>query len=934
MAKQRSDSSRRNAAGRKKSLDKTTLQAFFDFAPEGLLVMEDGAVVACNDRLAGMLGLSGKDEILDRGLSIFGEAGEEIARELSACKTGTVKRKWLQRTADGREIHIEGTFECVMIGTTRKICAVVADISEKYQNQRQILAERDLALMLAAAPSLNEALLLCLDTALRVSEVDVGGIYLFNEETGRMELAASRGMPRDPSFLESVSFFEKDSELVKDILAGSPLYRRYEEMAPSLRRIIDDEGIVATAHIPILHQGRVIACFSLISRSCAEIPLAIRHGLETIAAQVGIVIARLRAEEREHESENLYRAIFENTGTAIGIINSDLTILLGNREMERLTGFTKLEVEGKRKCTDFYGPLDNEKLAVQHERRMVDGDTGLRPYELGLICKDGFVKRVYMAVTMIPETRNSVVSMLDITDIRKAEEALRQSEEKYRILVENAHDAIFITQGGFIKFPNPKTEKMFGYTALELGAISYRELIAPGEREKMIERQERKSRGEILPSSFSLKIRNRQASTIPVEINEVDIIWEGKPATLNIMRDVSLQKKLEAELLHSQKLEAIGTLAGGIAHDFNNILTGIQGHATLMLFDTDLHHPFYTRLKGIEDLIMSGADLTRQLLGFARKGKYEVARIDLNSVIRKVANMFGRARKEISVSEQLHRDLWAVEADPGQIEQVLMNLLVNSWQAMPAGGEIAISTSNVEIGSDHGMPFKVKPGKYVKVSVSDTGTGMDEFTCQRIFEPFFTTKEMGRGTGLGLATVYGIVKGHEGIINVRSKIGKGTTFDIYLPGCGEVQDASRPENVPKRIPGGSETILLVDDEPSNLEVNSDLLESLGYRVETAASGREAVRIYEEKGEAVDLVVLDMVMPGMGGTETFKQLKKMNPGVRVLLSSGYSIDGPLTGSILQDSMGFLQKPFQVQVLAEKIREILDGAMKLESAAANL
>lgn len=313
--------------------------------------------------------------------------------------------------------------------------------------------------------------------------------------------------------------------------------------------------------------------------------------------------------------------------------------------------------------------------------------------------------------------------------------------------------------------------------------------------------------------------------------------------------------------------------------------------------------------------------MTRDLLGFARGGKYEVKPTDLNVLIQHENEVFGRTKKEIRIHEKYEADLWPTEVDQGQIQQVLMNLYVNAWQAMPAGGDLYIQTENVTLDEPYTHPFGVAPGKYVKISVSDTGTGMDEPTREKIFDPFFSTKGRGQGSGLGLASVYGIIKNHGGFINVYSERGEGTTFNIYLPASEKalVEEGPKPED--QGIQYGQGTILLVDDEDMVIEVGSQMLETLGYQVLTARTGQEALDIYEDQKDQIDLVILDMIMPGMGGGETFDRMKELDKSVRVILSSGYSINGQAREIIDRGCHGFIQKPFSLNDLSLKVSNVL-------------
>jgi CheY-like chemotaxis protein len=349
---------------------------------------------------------------------------------------------------------------------------------------------------------------------------------------------------------------------------------------------------------------------------------------------------------------------------------------------------------------------------------------------------------------------------------------------------------------------------------------------------------------------------------------------------------------------------------------------GIQGNVSLILLDKEKGQREYEYLKNIENLVLRGSELTRQILGFARGGKYRVKPTDLNLLVGKTADMFSRTKREIATHQTYQPDLWSVDVDQGQIEQVLLNLFVNAWQAMPEGGDLYIATENIVLSlKDLDRSFDIVPGKYVRVSVTDTGIGMEKNIQGRIFEPFFTTKEVGRGTGLGLASAYGIVKNHNGMIRVYSEVGHGTTFRIYLPATSKPlqQEPAKKGRVMK----GSGTILLVDDEPAVAAVGKDMVEKLGYRVLLAAGGEQAISIYRQHRKTIRLVILDMIMPGMSGGETYDRIKALNPDARVLLASGYSLNGQAAEFMKRGCNGFIQKPFNLRILSQKIRTIIDA-----------
>ena len=503
---------------------------------------------------------------------------------------------------------------------------------------------------------------------------------------------------------------------------------------------------------------------------------------------------------------------------------------------------------------------------------------------------------------------------------RQAQLESMSNETKYRLVVDYANEAIFLLQDGMVKFPNPKTEAMLGYSERELADRPFLDLVHPDDREMVSAKIKALAQGEAIISTYAFRLITRDGKELMVQQNDVFTSWENQPTVLCFLRDISAQTRMEAQMQQAQKMEAVGTLAGGVAHDFNNLLTGIQGRAALMLMNIDAGHPHYQDLREIEAISKSAENLTRQLLGFAQGGKYEVEAIDLNALISDTLTMFGRTRKGIDLHKRLGEALPAVEADRGQLSQVFLNLFVNAAQAMPTGGTITVETKEIRLHEEFVSPHMAKPGKFIKVTVTDSGIGMDETTRQRIFDPFFTTKSRERGTGLGLASVYGIVKNHGGIITVKSDKDQGTTFTVFLPASDKT---ARPQKSPAlHAVRGEGTILLVDDEKIVVKAGSLMLQSLGYTVLTAYSGMEALAIFKVRQADIDLVLLDIIMPGMDGHEVFHAMRAINPKVKVLLASGYSIDH-LTQQVLETGgASFIQKPFSMKDISMKINDCLN------------
>jgi two-component system, cell cycle sensor histidine kinase and response regulator CckA len=636
------------------------------------------------------------------------------------------------------------------------------------------------------------------------------------------------------------------------------------------------------------------------------------------------------------KSEERHRLYFENISDVIFSIDPDFRIINISPSVEKILGYTPEEMIGKRiQDLNVLAPNSMEK-AFSDIMKVLSGERiPFSQYEF--VSKDG--TRKFGELSASPLTREgkvvAIVSVArDITERKSIEDALKQSKEQYRIVLEANPDPVVVyDMEGRVTFLNMAFSHIFGWKLEEcigrkmdffVPADAWPETtiminkVVSGENFSGIETRRLTKEGKIIPVSISGAIyRDDNGHPMGSVIN---------------LRDISEHKGLEHQLQQAQKMEAIGTLAGGIAHDFNNLLMGIQGCTSLMSFDIDSNHPNFEYLNRIENYIKNATSLTKQLLGFARKGKYEIKPADVNDIVNKSSEMFGRTKKEITIHKNCQPDIWAVEVDQFQIEQVLLNLYVNAWQAMSGTGELYLQTQNIVLSEKDLKPYGISPGRYVKISVTDTGTGIDETIQHRIFDPFFTTKEISRGTGLGLASAYGIIKNHGGIITSSSKKGEGATFDIFLP--ASEKRILKETMIQKEILKGSETVLLVDDEDIIIDVGRDLLEKLGYEVLTAKSGTEALDIYKTHRKKIDIVILDMVMPKMSGGDTYEKLRGMESGVKVLLSSGYSIDGQASKILSRGCNGFIQKPFDIKSLSLEIRKILDNNFKKKSPAVKL
>lgn len=594
-----------------------------------------------------------------------------------------------------------------------------------------------------------------------------------------------------------------------------------------------------------------------------------------------------------------------------------------NTNFELVTEYSSEEICKLSPLDLFVGP---DKSLLQ-ERIHEAFTKGTSEVEADLVSRNGKSTPYYFTGQMIQTAGGQcLVGMgIDITARKQAEKALKDSEQKYHSLFEESQDIVFVSMsdGQFVDI-NPAGISRLGYASKEsILPVPVRELYAdPDGLALFLDLLDRN--GFVI--DFETKLLCRDGQQIYVSINAT-AIWNdlGKiMAIRGIMRDITEHRKLEEQLLQSQKMESIGTLAGGVAHDFNNMLTAIIGYAHLALMNMPEYDPNRKNIEQVLDASERAAHLTRDLLLFSRKQAIDRKRVELNAIIHKTEKFLKRViGEDIACNTKLHEEEISVLADAHQIEQILMNLATNARDAMPRGGTFTIRTELVSIDERfiflHGYGT---PGMYAMVTVSDTGNGMDEDTRNRIFEPFYTTKEVGKGTGLGLAVVYGIIKQHDGYINVYSELGIGTTFRIYLPlFITGVQEAERSPK-PKYPARGSETILLAEDDETVRDLTETVLKDFGYKVITAVNGEDAVSKYLENRDNIQLLLFDLIMPGKNGKEAYNEIMQMKPDVKVLFATGYSPDIIESRASLGNGGAVVYKPISPMDLLKKIRTILD------------
>jgi PAS domain S-box-containing protein len=873
-------------------------RVLFESAGDGILLVRDGHFVDCNQKALELFGCA-REQLIGKTPSDLspprqpkGQSSqeEELERRRLALEGQTLHFEWQHLRLDGTPFEAEVTLTCVEIAGRAHHLGLVRDVTERKRAE-EALRE-------------SEARFRTLITDARVAVgVSRNGITLFvNGEFARL------------------FGLENPEETIGRTILDYHAPQCHEWMKDIIRRA--QQGLPAPTDFESIGRRKDGSTFPM---HCAVSHINLADGPVTLGFLTDLT-ERKRAEEALRESEERYRTLVDNSPVGIYRTTADGRILAGNPAFAQMLGYSSFEELASRNLNapDFEPQYSRGQFTEKLEKE--GRITGL---ESEWHRRDGSVILVRENARAIQDEAGRILyyegTAEDITERKRAEAALWESEERFRSLVQNATVGIYrTTPQGRILMANPTLIKMLGYANFEeLAARNLEEQgFDPGHPRRIFrELIERDGEVKGLEAAWVRQdgstIFVRESARAARDASGNVLYYDG------IVEDITDRKQLEQQLIQAQKMEAVGQLAGGVAHDFNNLLTIINGFATLLIQRTSLEDP---RRGQLEEIVTAGeraASLTRQLLAFSRRQVLEPVVLDLNSLIANTEKMLRRLiGEDVEMVTTLQPDLGRVKVDAGQIEQVIMNLAVNARDAMPKGGRLLIETSNVEIDENYARSHApMMPGKYVMVVVSDTGCGMDQETQAHIFEPFFTTKEEGRGTGLGLATVYGIVKQSGGFIWVSSEPGRGSTFKVYLPRVEEVAATAAPVEVPAEPAKGSETVLVVEDEEGVRSLVCEMLASHDYKVLDAAGAAQALQVAEQHTKPIHLLLTDVVMPQISGKELVKRLCALHPETKVLYMSGYTDDAIVRQGNLEAGTSFLQKPFSPEALLQKIREVL-------------
>jgi PAS domain S-box-containing protein len=884
----------------KADIERQALVGHYDylsrFANDIILLLDnDGRILEANDRAVSSYGFS-REELRQKTVRDLRHASDlaEFERQWKeVSERGSMVFEGVHQTRDGRPFPVEISVRFLHVGENQFRQSIIRDITERK--------------------TLDEKLRRTLDT-----------------HTAVIESSASAIVTVTPDF--HVASWNKAAERIfgwtaEATLGGPALFvppHRLENAKDVHQRAMRGEVISGMRGLGLCKDGRTITL------SISAAGLHDRDG-----SPAGVVMNFLdtteqtMAEEALQRNEALYRATFDQAAVGMNYVSIDGRFLRVNPRYCELLGYSQEELLRLR----FQEITYPDDLQGENERveALLSGKGSTTSYNKRYIRKDGSLVWLHVTISLLRsesgEPLHFVGVVEDVTERLHAEEALRQSEERFRRVVESAPEGILVERDTRIVYANSTALSLFGASSPELIGRNVPDLAKPQDREEIRERSALSVSGTAVPPVERIFLR-MDGTPFPVEVSATPIEYDRQPASLVFLRDIKERKQAEAEkralegqLLQVQKMESLGRLAGGVAHDFNNHLTVIAGYCDMLLASLK---PSLGR-EEVEEIRAAGqraGTLTQQLLAFGRRQIAERKPLDLNELVAESGNMLGRLiGEQIQIVTSLDPALGLVVADRGQMAQVLMNLVINARDAMPSGGRILLETRNIDVDENFRPSKEASPGRYVLLSVADTGSGMSEEVLKHIFEPFFTTKGVGLGTGLGLSTVYGTVKQSGGWIRAESQVGEGSRFLIYLPRVAAAAVVAERPAAPPEVTGGEETVLVAEDQPEVRRLALRILKSNGYRLLEASSGPEALELSRRHAGPIHLLLTDVVMPEMTGRELAGRLRESRPNIKVLYVSGYTADIIGREGVLDQGVDYLPKPFTPAQLAVKVREVL-------------
>jgi PAS domain S-box-containing protein len=813
-------------------------------------------------------------------------------------------------------------------------CEDITDLkrAEEEAQRNEARLEKIVDILHHKADSVQDFLDYALSEALELTQSKIGYIYHYHESSEEFVLNTwSKDVMKECSIAEPQTVYrlektgiwgeavrQRQPIVVNDFEAPNPLKKGYPEGHAPLRRYLT---------VPVFIGDRIVAVVGMANKE-SDYSQADILQLTLMMDSVWKGVERLKSEAALRESEERFHTLFETANDSIMLMenakfiecNAKTVQMFGCEEKKDIVGHTPMEfspdkqpdgVGSREKALKYIDTVSNlipQTFYWKHCRK----DHSPFDTEVSL---NAFILNGKVQIQAI---------VRDISERKRAEQDLREAEERMRLLIGSAPIAIRIATQGKYSYANPAFLNMFGYSCSEeIEGLPVEALYVEQDRNMVTDRNLKRAMGLDVDPHYRVTGIRKDGAYVDLEAWGSEILYQGQRSTLRFLIDVTESNALRAQLLQAQKMEAIGILAGGIAHDFNNLLQAVMGYSDFMLQRKKEGEPDYADLQKIYKAGKRGADLVKSLLTLSRKVEAKYIPVNLNQEIAQVQELLSRTiPKTIKIDLDLSANLASINADPSQIGQVLMNLGVNARDAMPDGGTLTIETANVQLEHEYCKArIDAIPGSYVLLTVADTGQGMEKKTLSHIFEPFFSTKGAGKGTGLGLATVYGVIKQHDGHINCYSEPGHGTTFKIYLPAIETKKYLETPK-IEMDIPGGAETILLVDDDDDINDLAATILLDFGYKVITACNGEEALEIYQRKGKNISLVILDLIMPVMDGRRCLTEILRISPDARVIVASGYSESASANSIMADGAKGFVQKPYSMKELLTSIREVLD------------